>query len=87
MITKVQGKIFGKIDPEDPYKIKPLETEIKETRPLVESRTKDLLDRLGIKDVDKIEYEPVRKEIINKLKKVGLRDGGIVSINQLVRAL
>ena len=87
LITKVQGKIFGKIDPEDPYKIKPLETEIKETRPLVESRTKDLLDRLGIKDVDKIEYEPVRKEIINKLKKVGLRDGGIVSINQLVRSL
>ena len=87
LITKVEGKIFGKIDPEDPYKIKPLETEVKETRPLVESRTKDLLDRLGIKDVDKIEYEPVRKEIINKLKKVGLRDGGIVSINQLVRSL
>jgi len=87
LITKVEGKTFGKIDPKDPYKIKPLETEIKETRPLVESRTKDLLDRLGIKDVDKIEYEPVRKEIISKLKYVGLREGGIININKLIRPL
>ena len=63
------------------------ETEVKETRPLVESRTKDLLDRLGIKDVDKIEYEPVRKEIISKLKYVGLREGGIININKLIRPL